>query len=195
MPFIFHIWQQQLQARGSFGYLAFSRDRRHSCEGCHCRNQPRFSITYYSPRWLSKSGIFVSVTHGERIHVALSMPRVVSSDPEFFRCARNGDCERMKEMLCSGMASVADISAPYGITALSMALLHSQIEVSEFLISQGVSQYFPSQDWTILNVFDYYSHASRIEYDISASATMKDYVQLSGAHWHWDSFRAYENIP
>jgi ankyrin repeat protein len=92
------------------------------------------------------------------------------------------------------MASVADISAPYGITALSMAILHNQIEVSEFLISQGASQHIPSQDWTMLDVFDYYLHASRIDYDISASATLKDHVQFSGIHWHWNSFRAYENL-
>jgi ankyrin repeat protein len=159
---------------------------------CSCKNHDHLSFTYYSPRWLSDTGAFISIRDDERLRVSLSTTRVVPPDAEFFICALDGDAERMRQILGAGSASVADVCAPYGMTALSVALLYDQTEVADFLIGQGASQHVSTQDWTPHEVYEYFMYASRIDHNMSASETMRDFVRVSNPRWFRNSFRVFE---
>lgn len=186
--------RQTLLAQGRLGYLSFSKDSRRSCQRCPCEQNDLVAITYFGPRWLTQLGIFVSVLRGERLSLNLTTAKIVPPDSELFIFARTGNLVGLKELLSSGRASVADICAPYGLTALSIALINDQEDVVRFLISQGASQAIPTQQWSIRDIYDHFASASRIDYDISASATMKDYVKMSWACGHWNSLNVLKKL-
>lgn len=83
----------------------------------------------------------------------------------------------MKELLASGRASVADIAAPYGLTALNLAMLYGQTEASQLLIAEGAPQ-IPSSSWAVSDLWEYIACCPLIESSMTVCAVVNDFVKL-----------------
>ena len=165
-----------------------------SCHQCICESGQKYTMTYYFPRWLSFEGLFLSLTRGNRIYITISIPRIVAPDSEIFKCIRAGDCERIKHLLVSEKASVADILSPWGYTTLTTALLYDQQEVAEFLIHQGVSQIDPRDYRKPSDLYDHFQSWSLLEHDVTASGSMFDSIKFMSANWHSKSLKWYTEL-
>lgn len=85
---------------------------------------PKLLLVFYIRLWFVLAVISVAFSNGGRLHIAMSFPKIMPPESEFFACIRTGQCVRIKELLGSGVASVADIVAPYGLTPLNLAIIH-----------------------------------------------------------------------
>ena len=145
---------------------------------CQARSIPSLTILYIGPIWCSKASLCLTFTYPGRPIVSLSFPRIMQPDTEFFNCIRRGDCNRIKQLLSSGEASMADIVAPYGISILQLALLWGQGMVVQFLVTAGVAQNLAHYNWTFQAVLDYFSWCSFAQSNLFPSTVIQDYVRL-----------------
>jgi hypothetical protein len=178
------------------GSLSFSMTGSIQCYLCVCQTGQMSVITYYCPRWLALRGLFISVTNGERLQLCISLPRLVAADSSIFRCIRQGDSGGIKQLLTDGKASIADVSAPYGHSTLTTALLYKQADVVRFLLGQGASQVVSDGSWTLNphSVFNHFLSCSLVELNISASDTISDLVKFLASDWLKDTLRLYTEL-
>jgi ankyrin repeat protein len=185
-----------LLAGGRLGYISYSQTgsvlSRRTCDmlTCNLRSTPTFSAVFCGPRWLSSPAMAVSILNPDRINISLSFPRVLPPDHEFFNCTRKGDIERMKQLLVSGRASPADVSVPYGLSALDLSLFYGHTEASRFLISQGATHCSAHSNWSAKDIWDFYATCSIIGCSISASEVLQDSVYLYSQDWQLKGVQA-----
>jgi ankyrin repeat protein len=144
------------------------------CGRCHVS---KLVAVYYAPRWLSRSGVSFSTWSSGRLQMSLSFPRVLPPDTELFVCIRMGRVGRIKELLASGEASVADIAAPYGLTPLNLAIIYGQRDISELLYLEGAPQ-IPLRSWVVSDLWDYFDYCSLIDSTMTPAAVFRDYMKL-----------------
>ena len=88
------------------------------------------------------------MSHSPRLRFSLSFPRLLPPARDFFMAIRSGRLERIKELLSSGDAHIADIAAPFDLSALQMATIHSQTEAGGLLIAAGSTQLTSHWNWS-----------------------------------------------
>ena len=185
---------------GSLGYLFFNhtgnafRPRRCTLNSCAGGSLARFSMVYYGSRWVSNASLALCLTNSGRINISLSFPRILPPDHEFFQAIRQGDCERMRELLVTGRASPADIALPHGLTALDLAMFYDQWEASQLLISEGATQFVsPHNHWVVKDVWEYFANCNLIRTSITAFTVTYDGVCMTAPGWHIGTLRTYTN--
>jgi ankyrin repeat protein len=135
-------------------------------------------MLYLGPRWLSIASLYLTISNPGRPNISLSFPRIMPPNTEFFICIRSGQRERVKELLTSGEANLADIAAPYDLSVLQLAIVHGQIEIAQFLIAAGASQNPAHYSWTPGDMWDYFAHCSLIQSNMATGAVLVDYMRL-----------------
>jgi ankyrin repeat protein len=148
---------------------------------CRHRSTPKTLAVYYAPRWLPTFAVLLDFSNGERPHIGLSFPRIMPPDSELFIYIRTGQCDLIKQLLCNGKASVADIAAPYGITPLTLAIIYDQQEVCNLLIRLGANRFAPNYTWSTNDVWEFILGFSPLKSSLSAGAMLQDYVRLCSA--------------
>jgi ankyrin repeat protein len=110
---------------------------------------------------------------------------MVAPDSPLFQCVRTGDHKGIQALISGGTASIADISAPYGYSALTTALLYGQMDVAYFLLRQGAPQIISDGSWTLNPglIYDHFLSCSLIDLNISASQTMSEYRRVFTTEW------------
>jgi ankyrin repeat protein len=170
-------------AGGALGAVLLSKSGRW-LDHLECNNQwcaksgvPKVLAIYYAPRWLPFTALFLAASISARLTISLSFPRLLPPDAEFFVSIRAGDCERIKELLTSGEASMADVMAPYGLTALNLALLYGQSEVGDLLIAER-APHIPQISWAASDTLEYFNRCSLIDSSIPPSAVLADLMRI-----------------
>jgi len=97
---------------------------------------------------------------------------------EFLVCIRTGQCERIKQLLETSAASVADIMAPYGITPLALAIMYDQADACRLLLQAGGQLLAPNYTWATSDVFNYVVDFSPLKSSFTCGAMVQDYVRF-----------------
>lgn len=113
-------------------------------ENCSQRSAPKFSIMYSFPHWLIKQAIGICFQREAHPQFSISMIRIIAPESEVFRFIRTGDCCQLSKILNSGRASAADIGAFTGMSVLTYAVSHYQVEVCRLLIAHSANPLAPN---------------------------------------------------
>lgn len=109
--------------------------------------------------------------------MVMSFPRVMPPGSEFFVCIRAGHCERMRQLLEAGTASVADIVAPYGLTPLALAIMYEHVDACRLLIEAGGQLLSPNYTWSREDLWRYIAYFSPVKSSYTAGAMLQDEVR------------------
>lgn len=90
----------------------------------------------------------------------------------------------MGELLSGGEASVEDVTASYGLTALNLAMASGQIEATRLLIAERAFKSGPRSSWTFHDTWNFFANVTLIESSMNVSAMIQDYLNLCSPHWH-----------
>ena len=164
------------------------RDQRHVfCDNCVCpREDATWSLTYYAPRRLLDSALSLAISKHSRIQISLSFPRIVPPNAELFVAIGKGDYVGVQQLLSSGLASVFDIVAPYGLTPVDFAIIHGQRDTRKLLVNNGALQLPSPRTFFASDTFTYFSNCSLTESQIPAGTVVMDIVRLQA--------RCYEEL-
>lgn len=144
------------------------------------------SVVYYFPQWLAARTLSLVFLNGSCLSFTLSFPRIVPPDAEIAICIREGQCERIKELLVNRNASPADIIAPYGITALSLAINYGRMEVCKLLIETGGHQYAPNTQGRVADVYTFWRY-NVDECALHPSRLIMDMISFCSADRHLEA--------
>lgn len=135
---------------GSFAFVFKSRRGSVSCNtpSCETRSQQSLHITYTFPSWLFHAAISATIKNWSMgsPELVLRVYRRVSIDFEnlassiFIPLVRN-DVGAVKRMLARREASVYDITATAGTSAIMQALRNELIDIIEVLMADGAELY------------------------------------------------------
>lgn len=170
--------------RGSFGSYFWCQSgsilQAPSCTWASCKaaGVPYACVLFLPPLWISRTSLLLAMSHSPRLRFSLSFPRLLPPDHEFFMAIRSGRVERMKELLTSGNAHIADIAAPFGLSALHMAVIHGQAEASQLLIAAGSTQLPSHWNWSPTDMLDHYTNNCLIHSNLSAGNLVADLVKI-----------------
>jgi len=102
---------------------------------------------------------------------------------------RTEQCGLIKQLLCDGESSVADIAVPYGIPSLTLAIIYDQQEVCNLLIRLGAKRFAPNYTWSTNHVWDFILDFSPLKSSLAAGALLEDYVRLCSAETQMNAQR------
>lgn len=113
-------------------------------ENCTQRSVPKISIMYCFPHWLIKQAVGICFQREAHPQFSISLIRIIAPESEIFRYIRTGDCDQLSKLLNSGKASAADIGAFTGMSVLTYAVSHYQVEVCRLLIAHSANPFAPN---------------------------------------------------
>ncbi|KEF55171.1 uncharacterized protein A1O9_08825 [Exophiala aquamarina CBS 119918] len=113
-------------------------------ENCTQRSIPKISVLYSFPHWLIKQAVGICFQREAHPQFSISLIRVIPPESEIFRYIRTGDCDQLGKLLNSGKASAADIGAFTGMSVLTYAVSHYQVEVCKLLIAHSAKPFAPN---------------------------------------------------
>jgi ankyrin repeat protein len=118
------------------------------------------------------------------VQACLTFLTNITPDADLAIQIRNGNCERVRQLLISGEGSVLDIITPFGISPLKLSFLYNQTDVNKLLVQPGAKlAYFPS--WPVSEVFEFMQQFSMSSSSISSFASMADNARQMGGSWHF----------
>lgn len=166
---------------GQLGWLSVERISEYSdCGDCSAKSvkdsRPCFSIRYHFPWWTSGLTGTLRFQTTPNPCLSLFLQVLLPPDAEVFVCIRTGQLERLKMLLVEQRASVTDMMAPYGLSTISLAAIHGQTEIYQFLDSAGASR-VPTMvpKSTGFEVGGFWSNYSTLDCKVSAETIMYDH--------------------